>query len=189
VNNDPVNWVDLWGLSASDQGRSLTVEEKNLYTQAAGHSINYDNIRIYESKLPTVEETRRLAESVGFDTTPYSYQEVYNYINHSDMQAISLPGGSIYIRDGVPSTFLLNHELHHQDTYQNGATITVNGLTMQLNTTTEVLNQLIYEGELYDHHITNPNQAVNPYLTPGYLEYQANQMGQRAVNINSGRNP
>jgi RHS repeat-associated protein len=182
VNNDPVNWVDLWGLNPSDRGRAVTEAEKRLYEQASGHSINYDNITIYTNERPTTDKVRNSLEGIGIPTGSITKQQIDDYVNHPDMSAIALPDGSIYMYNSNPSTPDVIHEINHQDTYQNGATITIDGVTTRLNTSADVVNQLIKEGELYD-------QGVNPYRTPGYLEYQAREVEINAERILNGNRP
>ena len=63
VNNDPVNWVDLWGLEACSANdtrntRDITQGERALYTAASGGlPIDFDRITVVEGK-PTVDEVK-----------------------------------------------------------------------------------------------------------------------------------
>ncbi|MCL2479250.1 MAG: hypothetical protein FWF22_07095, partial [Treponema sp.] len=95
VNNDPVNYVDLWGLDP------LTQREIELFEAAGGKPINYSSINVIEEK-PTVDD---LKKSAGFDVTQYAQslgvpilevdKMLQSSIDKSD--AMSLPDGTIYI--------------------------------------------------------------------------------------------
>jgi RHS repeat-associated protein len=174
VNNDPGNWIDPWGLSASDGGRAPTEAEKQLYEQASGHSIDYDNIRVFINKIPTSDKARDSLEGIGISTRSIPDSDINAYVNHPDMVGIALPDGNIYMYDSSPSLSDVGHKMDHQRAYQKGATITVGNDSVRLNTAAEVVNQLIKEGMLYD-------QSINPYTTPGYLEYQAREI-EREIN-------
>jgi RHS repeat-associated protein len=172
VNNDPVNYIDLWGLSANDGSRALTEAERQLYEQASGHSIDFDKIKLFTNERPTADKVRSSLEGIGISTRSISDVDISVYVNHPDIYAIALPDGSIYMYNYNPSIYDMEHEINHQDTYQKGAVITVGNVTIQLNTAAEVVNQLIIEGQLYD-------QGIDPYITPGYLEYQARQIEEK----------
>jgi RHS repeat-associated protein len=92
VNNDPVNWVDWWGL------RPLTQEERAAYVQATGHSIDFDKIDVREDEMPTVQDVRNAAASVGADHSTYSDAKIQQAINRPGIDAISLPDGRIYTK-------------------------------------------------------------------------------------------
>jgi RHS repeat-associated protein len=183
VNNDPVNYVDLWGLSASDGGRALTEEERRIYTQASGHSIDFDNIKVFTGERPTVDKVRSSLEGIGISTGSITDPEIDAYVNHPDASAIALADGSIYMYSSSPSISDVEHEINHQDTYQNGATITINGVATRLDTAAQVVERLVYEGQLYNQGI------VDPYTTPGYLEYQARKVEINAERILMGIRP
>jgi RHS repeat-associated protein len=165
VNNDPVNWVDLWGLSASDQNpRSLTDEEKVTYIQNYGHDIDFDKITIIEGRLPTAQEVQNTAASVGINPAIYPSEMLNNYLEDPNLRAMALPDGTIYSKYNPITADDLRHELNHQETYQNGATKTTGGVTKHFDTAGKVYKELINEAL---------DKSVDPYKTPGYLEYQA----------------
>jgi hypothetical protein len=60
---------------------------------------------------------------------------------------------------------LAGHEINHQDTYQNGATITYGGITTHLSSAKDVFEELAKEAYM-----------PNSYSIPGALEYQANKV-------------
>ena len=64
VGNNPVNWVDPWGLSASEkrEGRSLTDREIELHKAAEGTPLDYEKITVIERK-PTVQELKTIVET------------------------------------------------------------------------------------------------------------------------------
>jgi RHS repeat-associated protein len=151
VNNDPVNWVDLWGL------RPLTQKEKDTYANASNSPVNYNSIDVQES-MPTYKEVRDILERNGIDTKPYADYQLQDWIESRD--AISLPG-TIYSpnRGTTPADLaLMAHEIEHQAQYQN-------------NNTKDVLQDLINEAAM-------PNNAA--YNTPGTREYEAQQVQNRA---------
>jgi RHS repeat-associated protein len=170
VNNDPVNWVDPWGLSASDrsaESRSLTQEEKVAYIQATGHAIDFDSISVIEGRSPTVKEVKDAAQIAGYNPSSYpSDKEIEAFVTLGPNEAISLPNGTIYTGSKNPGVDLIGHEINHQDTYQNGATVTRDGATTYLQTMGEVFSELV------DERLNMPD----PYNTPGTLEYQADQV-------------
>jgi hypothetical protein len=171
VNNDPVNWVDLWGL------RPLTPEERAAYIQATGHSIDFDKIDVREGEMPAVHDIRDAANSVGADHSKYSDAEIQQAINRPGIDAISLPDGRIYTVMDPISIDLASHEINHQDTYQNGATITYGGVTTQLNSAKEVFEELAKEAFM-----------PGAYNIPGTLEWQANQVQQNVHQNNTQQN-
>jgi RHS repeat-associated protein len=55
VNNDPVNWIDPWGLSASDENRS-TEKDSTLYTaQTVQYNPNEESVWVYSIKTTLKE--------------------------------------------------------------------------------------------------------------------------------------
>jgi hypothetical protein len=183
VNNDPVNWVDPWGLSAND-ARPLTQAEINAHKAATlgTKPVNYDAIRVVEGRMPTPQEVLDAVAGAGVNM-PQTKEEISKWLGRKDIEAVSLPNGTIYTKDKNPSEDLTAHEIEHQATYQNGATVTAGGVTTPLNTAAEVFNQLVHEANLYNQG------AVNPYRTPGYLEYEANRVQERAQTILRGGTP
>jgi hypothetical protein len=162
--------VDLWGLSASDpriaESRPVSQAERAAYIQATGHSIDFDSIRIIEGRSPTVAEVNSATKAAGYNPSPYpSDQQIESLVKLGPGNAISMPDGYIYTGSKNPSIDLIGHELNHQDTYQNGATITYGGVTKELKTAGEVFGELVKERQMSD-----------PYSLPGTLEYQSNQV-------------
>jgi hypothetical protein len=167
VNNDPVNWVDPWGLKAND-ARPLTQVEINAHKAATlgTKPVNYDAIRVVEGRMPIAQEVLDAAAGVGANM-PQAEKEISDWLGRKDIEAVSLPNGTIYTKDKNPSKDLIVHEIEHQATYQNGATITYDG-EKQLSTAGEVFGELVREAEMDD-----------PYSIPGTLEFQANQVQGR----------
>ena len=166
-SNDPVNFVDLWGLSASDSqaasGRSLTPEEIALHKAAGGGPVDYDKINL-EERMPTVQEVRGAASSVGVDMSGFSDSLIQASIDKS--AAMSLPDGNIYVPKDARDTqqkynALVAHETGHQSQYQNG-------------NPGKVFEQLVNEAQM---------DYPNPYKTPGYLEYETQQLEDRANDL------
>jgi hypothetical protein len=161
VNNDPVNWIDPWGL----QPRPLTEAEKAAYIQKYGNDIDFSKITIIEGRMPAVSEMRNAADSVDIDHSMYNDSFIAQYTTDPNVRAMSLPDGTIYSRYDPIDPDDLRHELNHQSQYQNGAIKTIPGGPAKiLNTAQEVYQELINEAL---------DQSVDPYKTPGYLEYQA----------------
>jgi RHS repeat-associated protein len=177
VNNDPVNWVDLWGLTASDKSggtRSVSAEERQTYIAATGRTMDFDKITITEGRMPTEQEFREAARSVGFDDSGYTKQDIENLASIPD--AVSLPDGRIYFKDPAPDIPFVNHELDHQEAYQNGATVRRGGVEVHLTTPLEVFTELVEEAK--------DNAAGNsPYSNPDMLEYRAWQAEESAHNL------
>jgi hypothetical protein len=70
----------------------------------------------------------------------------------------------------------VNHELDHQETYQNGATVRRGGVEVHLTTPLEVFTELVEEAK--------DNAAGNdPYSDPDMLEYRDRQAEQNAQRI------
>jgi RHS repeat-associated protein len=163
VNNDPVNWVDLWGL------RPLTQEERDLHKNAGGSSVDYDKIDVNTDRMPTKDEVKGVATGLG----------VPNMMTDGEIQAIidehpamSLPG-TIYVpkdpnRTKDQNKALLAHEIEHQAQYQNG----LNG------TTAEVFSKLVVEAQ----------KGPSVYKDPNSLEGKAQKVEDRANNILGGKN-
>jgi hypothetical protein len=175
VNNDPVNYTDPLGLqciSASDKNgpsaieRPVTPEERNAYTAATGRTMDFDRITIIEGRAPTEQEFREAAKSVGYDDSKFTKSDIENMTKGAD--AISLPNDTIYFKDPSPDIPFTVHELDHQETYQNGATVTRGGTEVQLNTPLEVFTELVDEA-------TSNLLGKDPYSNPDMLEYRAEQ--------------
>jgi RHS repeat-associated protein len=175
VNNDPVNYVDLWGLEcpkASDKNgssvieRSVTPEERKAYNAATGRTMDFDRITIIEGRAPTEQEFREAAKSVGYDDSKFTKEDIENMTKGAD--AISLPNDTIYFKDPSPDIPFSVHELDHQETYQNGAAVTRGGVAVGFNTPLEVFTELVDEA-------TSNLLGNDPYSDPGMLEYRAEQ--------------
>jgi RHS repeat-associated protein len=114
VNNDPVNFVDLFGL------RPLTQEEIQHHKDNGGMPVDYTGINL-EDEMPTRDAVKDALKSVGADMP--SDNEIDNMIDNSG--AFSLPGGDIYIPSDARNNpgaqdALLDSEINHQSQYQNG---------------------------------------------------------------------
>jgi RHS repeat-associated protein len=115
VNNDPVNWVDLWGL------RPLTEAEKKHHASSPGSMpVDYDKINV-EDRMAAPDEIKSGLASVG--AAMPSDAEITDMRNSS--AALSLPDGNIYIpsdaRDNPEAqAALMDSEINHQSQYQNG---------------------------------------------------------------------
>jgi cell wall-associated NlpC family hydrolase len=55
VNNDPVNWVDSWGLSASDKNSSQLNKEMNEKFVAEAMKLLGDNTYVWAGKNPALD--------------------------------------------------------------------------------------------------------------------------------------
>jgi RHS repeat-associated protein len=69
VNNDPVNWVDLWGLSASDRSNSPTNSSEVQYT---AQTVQY-NSSVYYYEIQTISSPMVPADTKMEYETRYSY--------------------------------------------------------------------------------------------------------------------
>ncbi|MBO7486455.1 MAG: RHS repeat-associated core domain-containing protein, partial [Spirochaetaceae bacterium] len=157
VVNDPVNYIDSQGL------RKLTTEEKALHKAAGGGSVDYNKINFIDRK-PTVQQVRDAATKVGVDMSGFTNDKIQAQIN--DAGAMSLPDGTIYVPKTERKTqerlnALTAHEIEHQSQYQNG-------------NPKEIFYKLIDESQITD---------IDVYETPGYLEYQAQQVEEKAIKL------
>jgi RHS repeat-associated protein len=163
VNNDPINWVDPWGLNASEpRSRGVSREEQLLHQQAGGGSTDYNKITI-NAGMPTYQDVRHIASTHGINTSKIADYQIQDYLEGKD--ALSLPNGNIYMKDNLMTPpeklALVVHEIEHQSQYQNGNPLSV-------------FSQLFEEAQIY---------GVAAYSTPGLLEYQAQQVQNRAKAI------
>jgi hypothetical protein len=185
-----VNWVDPWGLEVSDIGRSVTEEEKQIYKSASGRDPSFLNETKIFYRAPTPEEVKNAAVPYIPEISQIDNPIIQSWINgNGNVQGIALPNNTVYFVNPKAGADTEYHEFHHLDTFIKGAKVTVNGVTTELKTTRDVLNQLINESSLYDNYIKNNYQGINPYTTPGYLEYQADEVGTAAKLIIEGKTP
>jgi len=187
-NNEPVNFQDAWGLESdserlakygangnpsgeSQTPRPLTPEEIALHQAAGGGPVDYSQITV-ENRMPTVAEVRAAAASVGVDMSSYTDEQIQAQIK--DPRGMSLPGGAIYIPDAARKTqeglnALTAHELEHQSRYQNG-------------NTGDEFAKLVEEGQMGPQN-PDPTKQEDPYATPGYREYEAQQVEENAKDL------
>ena len=183
LNNEPVNFLDAWGLESSDaSGRTLTPEEIALYEAAGGGFVDYDKIEVID-RMPTVQEVRGTAANMCVDMLYLTDQQIQDNIDLSP--AMSLPNGVIYAptdRNGYrpndsdkQTTALLLHEVELHSQYQN--------LGAQY-----AYGKLIEEAQMdpLKPDKSDPSKMQdNPYITPnkGYLEYEAQELENRVNNL------
>jgi hypothetical protein len=152
VNNDPVNWVDLWGL------RPLKQEEIQHHKDSNGMPVDYSKINV-EDRSPTKDDIKAGLGSVG--ATIPSDEEIEDFIQD---RPVSMPDGNIYMPPGTRSGYgpygtpeeeymdVLAGEINHQAQYQSGNSKTV-------------VDQLIIEAGM----------GVAQYVDQNTLEYAAHQ--------------
>jgi RHS repeat-associated protein len=150
VNNDPVNWIDLWGL------RPLTVEEIKAHANASNSPVDYNKIDLIDG-MPTYKEVRSIAEKIGIDTSKIADYQIQDWIENA--VALSMPNGTIYVpsalNNGIIEHLLSTvHEIEHQAQFQN-------------NDTKQVVMELMKESQM-------PNRTA--YSTSGTWEYKAEQV-------------
>ena len=120
VVNDPVNYVDLWGLCGSD-GKKLT--DKQFATakfflgeSINGRPINYNDINIYNREVDS-EVLNKIAE--GIDLPESVKKEIINDLQ-DPTRGTSLPGGNIYMPGNtINNEARLVHEIYHQVQYDS----------------------------------------------------------------------
>ena len=112
--------------------------------------------------MPTVEDMKKAAENSGVPN-PYTDEQIQAIIDsHS---AFSLPG-TVYVPEDVRGgdkdqrEALIAHETEHQAQYQNGGN-------------KEILEELIEEAQM----------GPKVYMTPGTLEYETQQIENKANEI------
>ena len=98
VVNDPVNYVDLWGLCGGD-GRKLTDEEIQSVKFFLGESINgipisYDDYTIYDNP-PDKQTLLALAKNLAYTD---EQKDVLIESLQDPARGMSLPGGNIYVK-------------------------------------------------------------------------------------------
>ena len=150
VVNDPVNYVDLWGLCGSD-GKKLTDEQLATAKFFLGESINgtpinYDDIKIYYYAVDA-ETLRKLAENI--DLPEESKEETINNLQNPT-RGTSLPGGNIYLPGNtINDVKRLVHEIYHQVQYDSDP-----------NTLKKVIDEQINYSKTdpYDYETNNTGQ-------------------------------
>jgi RHS repeat-associated protein len=158
VNNDPVNWVDVWGL------RPATIEEQQLHQDAGGGKVDYSGLDIHDRK-PTVDEVNQAFVDTNVPNNSTA-KEIGDMIN--EHPAMSLPGGDIYAPNDPNRTedqnkAMIAHEIEHQSQYENGDQ-------------TEVFGKLAEEAK----------QGPSVYDDPNTLEGKAQQVEDNANAILNG---
>jgi len=150
VVNDPVNYVDLWGLCGSD-GKKLTDEQLATAKFFLGESINgtpinYDDIKIYYY-APDAETLRKLAEST--DLSEERKEEIINDLQNPT-RGTSLPGGNIYLPGNtINDEARLVHEIYHQVQYDSDPNTLKKVIDEQINYSTT---------DPYDYETNNTGQ-------------------------------
>jgi hypothetical protein len=110
--------------------------------------------------MPTYQEIKSIGTDLGIDMSFITEYQIQDFIEEKD--AVSLPNGFIYIKPTVnmsekEKAALLAHEIEHQSQYQNGSPAIVFA---------KLLQEAQTEGMAY--------------VTPGNLEYDAQQVQDRA---------
>ena len=161
-----MNFTDPFGL------RKLTTEEIALHKAAGGGPVDYDKIDLVDG-MPTPQQVRDAAASVGVDMSGYTEEDIQKQI--AAPRGMSLPGGTIYIPNQARPTqeelnALTAHELEHQSRYQNG------------NPGKE-FEKLVEEAQM-DPTLPDPKYPTklqdDPYNTPGYRENEAQNVENAA---------
>ena len=82
LRQDPINYVDLWGLckSSSDGSRKLTPEEIALHQAAGGSPVDYDKIEVVD-EMPTVEDVKDAADKVGASLAGFSDSDIQDVLD------------------------------------------------------------------------------------------------------------
>ena len=150
VVNDPVNFVDLWGLCGSD-GKKLTDDQLATAKFFLGESINgtpinYDDINIYNYAVDA-ETLRKLAEST--DLSEEKKEETINNLQ-DPTRGTSLPGGNIYLPGNtINDEKRLVHEIYHQVQYDSDPNTLKKVIDEQINYSTT---------DPYDYETNNTGQ-------------------------------
>lgn len=143
--------------------KKIPLEIRELHMRAGGSPVDYEMIKLYD-RLPTVAEVRAAAVSINFDMSGYTDTEIQSVINI--VAALSLPNGRIYMPANARSNniqrynALLAHEVEHQAQYQN-------------NDASQIFGRLVQEAQMN-------RSVIDPYKTLGYLEFEAQQVEQKA---------
>ena len=154
VVNDPVNYVDLWGLCGSENdGKKLTDEQLATAKFFLGESINgtpinYDDINIY-NYAADAETLRKLAESIDL---PEEIKEAIINDLQDPTRGTSLPGGNIYLPGNtINDEARLVHEIYHQVQYDSDP----NTLEKVID---EQINYSITGNDPYNYETNNTGQ-------------------------------
>ena len=153
VVNDPVNFVDLWGLCGSD-GKKLTDEQLATAKFFLGESINgtpinYDDINIYNYAVDA-ETLRKLAENI--DLPEEIKEETINNLQNPT-RGTSLPGGNIYLPGNtINNEAILVHEIYHQVQYDSNP----NTLEKVID---EQIDYFVTGNDPYDYETNNTGQV------------------------------
>ena len=153
VVNDPVNYVDLWGLCGSD-GEKLTDEQLATAKFFLGESINgtpinYDDINIYNYAVDA-ETLRKLAENI--DLPEEIKEETINNLQNPT-RGTSLPGGNIYLPGNtINNEAILVHEIYHQVQYDSNP----NTLEKVID---EQIDYFVTGNDPYDYETNNTGQV------------------------------
>ena len=151
VVNDPVNYVDLWGLQCKSDGKKLTDEQLATAKFFLGESINgtpinYDDINIYNYAVDA-ETLRKLAEST--DLSEEKKEETINNLQ-DPTRGTSLPGGNIYLPGNtINDEKRLVHEIYHQVQYDSDPNTLKKVIDEQINYSTT---------DPYDYETNNTGQ-------------------------------
>ena len=151
VVNDPVNYVDLWGLQCKSDGKKLTDEQLATAKFFLGESINgtpinYDDINIYNYAVDA-ETLRKLAEST--DLSEEKKEETINNLQ-DPTRGTSLPGGNIYLPGNtINDVKRLLHEIYHQVQYDSDPKTLKKVIDEQINYSTT---------DPYDYETNNTGQ-------------------------------
>lgn len=136
-----------------------------MHKEAGGGKTDYDKITVVE-RAPTTEEVREAGKAIGSSILDkHSDSDILNITSNRD--AISLPNDTIYTTDSS-DTALTVHEIEHQSQYQNGDK-------------KEVFETLVGEA------LAGASGKSDPYNTSGTLEYEAQQVQERANKILESR--
>ncbi len=132
--------------------------------------VDYEKIDVKERK-PTVDEVRRVSGEYGVDLSDRSDDDIQDFIDKTP--AMSLPDGTIYMnsdkkrRTSHEQKALLTHGIEHQSQYQSG----------KYGSREDVFQRLVEEC------VKHRMGIEDVYNTEGNLEYEAQQVENRAIKI------
>ena len=165
VVNDPVNYVDLWGLCGSD-GKKLTDEQLATAKFFLGESINgtpinYDDINIYNYAVDA-ETLRKLAENI--DLPEERKEETINNLQNPT-RGTSLPGGNIYMPGNmINNEAILVHEIYHQVQYDSNP----NTLEKVID---EQIDYFVTGNDPYNYDISKVNSLSDISTVEGQAQF------------------